>query len=51
MQNKNDLTNGGVAKRLFHLAGPMVFGIFSIVIFNIVDTFFVAQLGKKELAA
>ena len=30
---------------------PMAFGIISILLFNLVDTFWVGQLGAKELAA
>ena len=40
-----------VGATLIRLATPMVFGISAIVLFNIVDTFWVGQLGALELAA
>jgi putative MATE family efflux protein len=36
---------------LIRLAAPMVLGISAIVLFNVVDTFFVGQIGALELAA
>ena len=33
------------------LSGPMLIGIFSIAVFNVVDTWFVSMLGDRELAA
>ncbi len=33
------------------MTGPMIFGIFAIIAFNLADTFFVAQLGTIPLAA
>ncbi|MEA3499495.1 MAG: MATE family efflux transporter, partial [Candidatus Marinimicrobia bacterium] len=30
---------------------PMIFGMMSMVIFNLADTFFVGKLGADELAA
>jgi len=51
MKNQIDLTIGSVPKHLFNLSFPMVFGILAILIFNVVDTFFVARLGTEELAA
>jgi len=33
------------------LTGPMVMGILGIIIFNLVDTFYVGKLGTSELAA
>lgn len=50
-QIKATLTEGPVGKTLFKLSLPMVIGIMAIVTFNIVDTFFVAQLGAEQLAA
>ena len=40
-----------VASTLIRMAAPMVLGIASIILFNVVDTFFVGQLGAIELAA
>lgn len=48
---KAQLTEGPVGKTLFKLAIPMVFAALGMVIFNLVDTFFVGKLGAIELAA
>lgn len=45
------LTEGPVGPALRRLAGPMVAGIVSIFLFNIVDTWFIGQLGAEPLAA
>jgi putative MATE family efflux protein len=45
------LTAGPVRQHLMQLTGPMVLGILAMMAFNIVDTWFVAQLGELELAA
>lgn len=49
--NKPRLTEGPVAKTLLNLTIPMIFGMVGMVAFNLVDTFFVGQLGTQELAA
>ena len=51
MNQKNHLIQGPVVKKLTSLTIPMVFGMLSIVVFNLVDTFFVSRLGTEELAA
>jgi len=51
MNQKNHLTQGPVTKKLISLTIPMVFGMLSIVMFNLVDAFFISRLGTKELAA
>lgn len=48
---KANLTSGNILKQLLSLALPMSFGVFTIIGFNLVDTFFVGQLGSLELAA
>lgn len=48
---KAELVEGPVLRQLLKLALPMTFGIFTIICFSLVDTFFVAQLGEAELAA
>ncbi len=48
---KAQLTQGDIPKQLVSLAGPMIFGVFSIIIFNLVDTYFIGKLGHRELAA
>ena len=45
------LTEGPVARTLVRLSLPMVAGLFSIFAFNLADTYFVSQLGTRELAA
>ena len=49
MQGK--LTKGSVRLHLVKLTVPMICGAFALVAFNLVDTYFVAQLGTNELAA
>ncbi|MGM0607952.1 MAG: MATE family efflux transporter [Candidatus Muiribacteriota bacterium] len=48
---KVDILNGKVTDVIFKLALPMVFGVLSIVLFHVVDTFFVGRLGTLQLAA
>ena len=48
---RQNLTQGSVGTQLAKLTLPMVWGIFAIIAFNLVDTFFVARLGTDELAA
>jgi putative MATE family efflux protein len=45
------LVDGPIGKILFKLTVPMIFGVLGMVAFNLVDTFFVGQLGTLELAA
>lgn len=49
--NKGNLTKGPVARHLVRLTLPMVWGIFAIISFQLVDTFFIALLGTQPLAA
>lgn len=51
MSNKANMTEGDVTPLLVRMTIPMVFGIFSMGLYNVVDTFFVGQLGKDQLAA
>ena len=48
---KHNLTQGDVGKHLYTMTGPMIWGILSIMSMNIVDTFYVGQLGTDPLAA
>ncbi len=48
---KVDLTEGSVKGHLVRMAVPMGWGIFSAIGMNIIDTYFVGQLGTKQLAA
>lgn len=45
------LVEGPVGRILVKLTIPMIFGIVGIVAFNLVDAFFVGQIGTNELAA
>lgn len=45
------LTEGPVGSQLVKLTLPMVWGVFAIIAFNLVDTYFVGQLGTAQLAA
>ncbi|MGK7915203.1 MAG: MATE family efflux transporter [Prochloraceae cyanobacterium] len=48
---KSKLIEGQVSIQLLKLSLPMVWGVLSILAFSLADTYFVAQLGTKELAA
>ena len=48
---KRRLTEGPVGPQLIQLTLPMVGGMFAFVAFNLVDTYFVGQLGTAQLAA
>lgn len=45
------LTRGPVGPHVWSLMVPMTFGLFSIISKNLVDTYFVAQLGTESLSA
>ncbi|MFN3700682.1 MAG: MATE family efflux transporter [Alphaproteobacteria bacterium] len=49
--NKGNLTEGSITHHLIRLTVPMTWGIFAIISFQLVDMFFIAMLGTKELAA
>lgn len=51
MNNRATLTEGNVKKTLIDKTIPMIFGILGLIIFNIVDTYFVSRLGTEQLAA
>ena len=48
---RNALLTDPVGRTLLRLAGPMVYGLAAIILFQVVDTFFVGMLGERELAA
>ncbi|MGF1488166.1 MAG: MATE family efflux transporter [Prochloraceae cyanobacterium] len=48
---KATLTEGNISTQLFKLTLPMTWGIFALFSFNLIDTYFVGQLGTIELAA
>ncbi len=45
------LTQGPILATLLKLALPMIWGIFVVMTFNLVDTYFVGQLGTLQLGA
>lgn len=45
------MLKGPIGPTLLQLAAPMVMGIAAIILFNVVDTFYVGQLGATQLAA
>ncbi|WP_297100093.1 MATE family efflux transporter [uncultured Draconibacterium sp.] len=52
MTNRSrNLTEGDVKKHLMQLTWPMLLGLIGMVIFNLIDTFFVGKLGVQQLAA
>lgn len=46
-----DLTTGKIRSTLIAMTIPMIFGTLGLVIFNLVDTYFVGLLGTEEQAA
>ncbi|NLS14005.1 MATE family efflux transporter [Vibrio sp. SM6] len=51
MRDKHGLLSAPIAKTLRTLTTPMVFGMVAILLFNLVDTFFISMLGTDALAA
>ncbi len=49
--NKGDLTTGDIRSHLIRLSVPMIWGIFAIISFQLVNTFYVSLLGTEKLAA
>lgn len=49
--HKGNLREGAVSGHLTRLTIPMIWGIFAIISFQLVDTYFISLLGTKELAA
>ena len=47
----NRMTEGPVGPNLIRLAIPMIFGLISILLINLVDTFYISMIGVKELVA
>lgn len=50
-RTKRNLIEGDIKTHLLHLTWPMLIGMMGIVIFNLVDTYFVGRLGVQQLAA
>lgn len=49
--HRGNLTIGPVGRHLVRLTLPMIWGIFAIISVQVVDTYFIGQIGTKELAA
>lgn len=47
-QNKGDLTKGEVKQHLIRLTVPMIWGLFAIISFQLVDTYFISRLPDTE---
>lgn len=45
------LTTGPIGRRLIKMSLPMMGGVFSVIAFNLADTYFISQLGTLPLAA
>ena len=45
------MTEGPVGPNLIGLAIPMIFGLISILLINLVDTFYISMIGVRELVA
>jgi putative MATE family efflux protein len=50
-KNKAVLINGSIGMTLVRLTLPMMVGMIGMVIFNLVDAYFIGKLGTNELAA
>ncbi|MDR9425359.1 MAG: MATE family efflux transporter [Marinobacter sp.] len=48
---QNDLNNVSLARQLYHMTWPMLFGVLSLMTFQLADSAFVGQLGGDPLAA
>lgn len=51
MHDKHGLLTGSIPKVLRQMTVPMTFGMVAILMFNLVDTFFISLLGTDALAA
>lgn len=51
MSPRPDLLNDPIRPTLVRMTVPMMFGIVSLMLFNLVDIWFVAQLGTEPMAA
>lgn len=48
---KVDMTQGDIRRIMHQMTVPMLFGMITLMSFNLVDTFFISMLGTQELAA
>ena len=47
----NDILEGSIPATLKRMTIPMIFGMITLMMFNLVDTFFISMLGTEQLAA
>ncbi len=45
------MQNASLARQLYHMTWPMLFGVLSLMTFQLTDSVFVGQLGRDPLAA
>lgn len=48
---KQTLTEGKVSTQLIKLTIPLIWGVFSVIAFSVIDTYYVGRLGTESLAA
>ena len=48
ISQKAKLTEGKVNRQIVRMALPMFFGIIGMIAFNLIDTYFIGQLGTLE---
>ncbi|MBB5319551.1 MATE family efflux transporter [Marinobacter oulmenensis] len=48
---QNNLQNASLARQLFSMTWPMLFGVLSLMTFQLTDSAFIGQLGRDPLAA
>lgn len=51
VKGNRNLTEGNIKGQLIGMTWPMLLGMLGMIIFNLVDTFYVGRLGVDELAA
>ena len=50
-QRSDAILHNPVGKTLVDLTAPMILGILGMIAFNLIDTYFIGQLGARQLAA
>ncbi len=48
---QHNLNNASLARQLYHMTWPMLFGVLSLMTFQLTDSAFIGQLGGDPLAA
>lgn len=49
--SSDDILNGPIPATLRRMTGPMIIGILALILFQVVDTYFIGLLGTRQLAA